>query len=392
MVTTARPALPDASAVAPDAPLSVQVPPLVRRLSSRCNPALVWLEQRTDRWARRHLRPMFPDDAALDRFLDHRYALYTALSYSRAEPERLADICDWELTWFALDDLCAEGDPRRHVGGFPDLYAMLAAAAHGADRGSLPPYGTVLAEVGDRLRSRMTPGQWRRFLACVDFTIDGFRREDEARARGERLGYEEYLEIRYACSGMHWVFLMCEYGLGIDLTEQFALHPELGTLVDIALEQTCFANDVVAYRKEVLLHDDPMNVVAAVRADTGCDLQTAIGTAARLAQRREDEFIRCRDGILVGEAGADPAVRAFLDEMSHFVSGVLLWQYMSSRYLGAGHVWTGLTHGRFVLHRDRTVVLGPTAETEAALEEAARLPVPAFRPGRPTPFREANAR
>lgn len=152
--------------------------------------------------------------------------------------------------------------------------------------------------------------------------------------------------------------MLVEYGLLIDLAGDLPgpLPGEgaLGELIGKALDYLILTNDLFSFRAECA-KGDYVNAVAAFIVQDGLSLQGAIDRVCEVADTCEREFLAQRAAILAGPLGRRPDAQAYVDVLGCMMSGNLHWSYLTPRYHGAGHVWSGATSGRVTLHPDRTV-------------------------------------
>ncbi|MFF4498266.1 hypothetical protein [Streptomyces sp. NPDC001546] len=127
--------------------------------------------------------------------------------------------------------------------------------------------------------------------------------------------------------------------------------PELRRLNMLVARHWIGVNDVFSYRKE-LYSGDTMNEIHLALADNGGDLQAAVDRIAATVHQVETEFDETTAKLRATPAGTDTGLLTYLDALEAMIAGNLEWSYLTPRYSGPGHTWTG--------HRDTTVILTPT--------------------------------
>ncbi|MFD9721760.1 terpene synthase family protein [Streptomyces sp. NPDC059076] len=312
--------------------------PFFRYLKPRCSPHLHWLEGRTSEFYEK-VRHLFPTESSFRNFTREEHGQYLAFHYPDGIPDRLADIGDWIITWFALDDLCTNG----FAVGDESIYPAMRQAVMG--RTTDTPFD-IITPIANTIKSKMPPAQWDRFVNVMNYMISGFAAEDEMRTGRAPQDIPTYVKARSGSSGMHWSYLLCEYALAIDASPYATL--ELEEAVDTAVWNSIYLNDIISYRKEVLLGRDPCNYVSLYMQETGADLQEAVTHVHGLALQTERR-------ILELQTAADPAARVAIAAVVDQMVGTVAWQFLSPRYIGEGR-WSGMAEGTWRLYTDRTIV------------------------------------
>ncbi|MEV8322649.1 hypothetical protein [Kitasatospora sp. NPDC056731] len=171
-----------------------------RYVKPKCSPHLHWLEGRTSQFYEK-IRHLFPTESSFRNFTRQEHGLYLAFHYPDGIPDRLADIGDWIITWFALDDLCTNGSAI----GDESIYPAMRQAAVGHATGTSFDIVTPIAKT---IKSKMPPAQWDRFVNLMNYMISGFAAEDEIRTGRARRDIPTYVKARSGSSGMHWSYLL----------------------------------------------------------------------------------------------------------------------------------------------------------------------------------------
>ncbi|MFD6879980.1 MULTISPECIES: terpene synthase family protein [unclassified Streptomyces] len=324
----------------------------------RLHPQADQIEERSDAWAREHLAAAYPSREALEEFLERRAALWPCMSYPSADPGRLLWFCQWNQYWFMLDDRSVydsdlAADPGRARRTYAAIRQVLNESLPAAEvPGRLRPLADLWAQSGPL----MPAGLRARFAASTEDLLDGFEAEAALRADSAHTP-DDLVTARRKASGVWMCTTFVEWGLGIDLTDDFAAHPALGRLSVLAGEQMIYHNEILSFRKEHF-SGDTMNLVTAWAGPGLHRLQEAVDRAHAAATRAEEDFVTERDLILAGPLGERADVRAYLDELGYLMAGCLRYEYLVPRYHGPGHLWDGTMSGTVILTAERTVFAG----------------------------------
>ncbi|GAA3463549.1 hypothetical protein ACFFSW_00035 [Saccharothrix longispora] len=323
-------------------PLFPRFAPALRR------PDLDHLEARCRTWLSRALRDAYSDDpAGFQRFLDQRTSLWSLLTYPTSRPDRVEVVCRWIDVLFSLDDAFAHASPRRTRDlGLHELPAVL----DGATATTRTPHLRALTTLWRQLRADMPTPLRERFARTTADFFRACRTEREWQDARTAIGPSAYVRTRRKSIG-ECCFPLLEHGLGLDLTGDLAVRPELRELNALVARHWIGVNDIFSYRKE--LHGgDTMNEIAL---NPFGDLQTAVDRVAATVREVEDRFLVLRGQLLTGAVGTSPGVRQYAEALGWMLAGNLEWSYITTRYHGAGHVWDGCRDAVVTLTPRRTI-------------------------------------
>ncbi|MGH3912607.1 MAG: terpene synthase family protein [Pseudonocardiaceae bacterium] len=335
------------------------LPELARHIPVRCHPQVDDIIAKSNKWVRSHFGFAIPDRAAMDAFCADGYALWTSLLFPTLADDRTVDIADWTQYFFLFDNVCSgAGHLARRADGARELFSAITAVMEGRKIPTDYIYVAPFEELWSRIAVRMPPRQRDRFAASVACFVDGCFSEVRSRAEGRVLDYETYMATRRNSAGGKMYFVLVEYGLNVDLTDDLP-GPlpgagALGELIGTTLDYLILTNDLFSFREECA-KNDYVNSVPALIVQDGLDLQGAIDKVCEVADDYERKFLAQRTAILESPLGCRSDVQAYVDGLGWMMSGNLHWSYLTPRYHGAGHVWNGATSGRVTLHPDRTV-------------------------------------
>ncbi|MGW7045731.1 terpene synthase family protein [Streptomyces avermitilis] len=336
--------------------LAFRLPAPVGLTGYRPHPQAEEIEERSDAWAREHLAGLYPSGAALEEFLLRRAAVWPCMSYPSADCEALLLFCQWNQYWFMLDDRSAYDDISTDAQRARRTYGAIRALLRGrGPQAQLPPLLEPLAGLWERMGAGMPTGLRERFTASTEDLLDGFEAEAALRANPDN-GVDTLVEARRKASGVWMCTTFAEWGLGIDLSDEFA-QPALADAARLAGEQMIYHNEILSFRKEYF-SGDTMNLVAAWAGPDLKDLQEAVDRAHTAATHAEVAFVALRERILATPLGRRPGVAAYLAELGHLMAGCLRYEYLVPRYHGLGHIWNGNMSGTVVLTPDRTLFAG----------------------------------
>jgi hypothetical protein len=313
------------------------------------------IREESDAWLREAMAFAMADPREMELLLEETASLWTCLVLPTAREDRLRHLCKYTEYLSVFDNAMVD---RSKIGKDPeaaqDLFRRVAGILDDQADGADFEWGSVLHGLWKEMRAGMPPAVWDRFLAEVRRFLAGCVHEITSRAEDRVFDYETYIEVRKDSVGMGMYFVLGEYGLGIDLTEDLRRHPELRGIIDTALVHIMLTNDMFSFRAEAMM-DDYVNVLSVLRLSEGLGLQEAVDRLFALVDGKRAEFMAARAAIEASDLGRREDIRAYLDALWHMMAGNLQWSYLTSRYNGPGHKWNGVRSGVLTLNRDRTV-------------------------------------
>ncbi|WCD91336.1 (+)-caryolan-1-ol synthase (plasmid) [Streptomyces xanthophaeus] len=282
----------------------------------------------------------------LEAFLEHRTSLWNLLTYADARDDRIELVCAWIDVLFAIDDVLAHAPASRiRQLGIHDLPAVIG--------GETPATATAFTRAFQWLREQTVPlappQVWQRYAQALHEFLDACHAERSLIDSRAVLDLPTYESHRHRSIG-ECCFPLLEFALDTDLTDQLERLPELGRLNMLVARHWIGVNDVFSYRKE-LYSGDTMNEIHLALADNGGDLQAAVDRIAATVHQVETEFDETTAKLRATPAGIYGGLLTYLDALEAMIAGNLEWSYLTPRYNGPGHTWTG--------HRDTTVILTP---------------------------------
>ncbi|MEU2512035.1 terpene synthase family protein [Streptomyces syringium] len=330
---------------------SFRLPPFPRFQPALRRPGLDKLEASWRAWLDDALRPAHTEDRrAFEEFLNHRTTLWNLLTYPTCDTERTGTICHWIDVLFSIDDLFVQAPHAclERLG-----LHQLDTALDDDQPAPQALYPKVLAALAKRLRADMSSNLWNRFAQDTRGFFAACRAERGWVEAGTAMDLTTYEESRIKSIGA-CCFPLLEHGLSIDLTGELAATPELGRLNHLVARHWIAVNDIFSYRKE-LYSGDTINEITLALASNGGDLQAAVDHIAETIRGIEMEFCGISARLLGGTFGQDPTVSRYVEALRWMIAGNLEWSYITPRYNGHGHTWTGQTADIVILTPHRTL-------------------------------------
>lgn len=309
-------------------------------------------------WASVALRGAFTSDEDTQNFILGEHGTWACYAFSDAAPDRIRDLADAGQYLFVADDKFADaGGLAFDVAGAQAAFDQIVAVLNGESTDDGIGCGQALAEVWSRFQARSTTTWQERFVTELSRFVRYCVEENKMRVEHTRLTVEDYMGLRFGDICADGVFLMGEYGLGIDLTHIRPRRPELREIDDVATEHLILVNDLFSFRKEYF-RKDSISILGLLCDTEKLSLQEAINWVANEIEVKAKKFDSLQTRILATPVTTqdDADVHAYVRELAHIMYATAYWSHFCGRYHGPGFSWNNPLHGTVTLHPDRTTI------------------------------------
>ena len=194
---------------------------------------------------------------------------------------------------------------------------------------------------------RLGDAEWLdNFIDLTLYHLQPAIQDQNARAQGELLSIQEYIDLRNHVSGMYPAIAMCEFGsdnyLRWDQIETVGLTKSLRQMIELTAEIGALMNDVFSFEKECIVDQSDFNLVAACFLNNpGWSLERAIYYAADIVRdmvtefRELETFItnRCQK-LQATNPELAKSILIYVDDLIGSVQATWVWQNVTMRYKG----------------------------------------------------------
>ncbi len=305
------------------------LPPLYYPFPSAVNPHAEAAEQHSLAWAERCgiITP-----AAYQRFCASNFGSFAAHTYPTAPREELLIISDWSAWGFLKDDQTDEGEMGQRPEELAALHARFLAVLEGDyPTGHDIPLTHALAEVGQRLRRKLTADQMCLFIQTHRDWLAASVLETTHRAVGAAPGVADYIHQRQFGGAVYVCFTLIELCEGIQMPPVVRADYFVRRLSHLANNIICWCNDLFSLEKE-LRHGDPANLVIALRAEYGLTLQAAVTRAAQMHDAEMRAFLELESRLPSFGAEADALLERYIAGLRSWIRGNFDWSQTTGRY------------------------------------------------------------
>jgi terpene synthase-like protein len=252
---------------------------------------------------------------------------YTSPDSTRTGLQLLAD---WQMWLFAFDDgFCDESDHGRHPEAMVRRTVSLLGVLEGGLSRAADPFGVALRDLRTRLASCATGVQRARFVSAVTAYFMAQCWESVGRATGTLPGVHEYLHMRRHSGAVRTCTALIDVAGGFQLPAEEYDRPDVVSLTMMAVDVTCWANDIVSYPKETLRSRTVHSLPVVLARQRDADPDRMIGTAVRMHDRQVVRYLSAERRV---RARAGAGLRRYLDGLRFWMAGNLCWSRSTGRY------------------------------------------------------------
>lgn len=269
------------------------------------------------------------DDAALRKTKVGRLAARTT---PRASLKALELLADWQMWLFLFDDYyCDESVIGADLSRLSQLITDFTLVMDNVSglRFRSDPYTAALGDLMDRLMAMATDPQAARFVNAVRGYFLGQFWEAGHRADDRPASLEEYTSMRRHSGAVPTCMALIDLADGFELSCEEYWRPDVRAITDLAVNVTCWANDILSFPKEAQRSLKVHSLPAVLAAERGLPLVEAISIAAGM---HDNEVARYLDAERTLRPQAGPELLGYLNGLRSWMAGNLYWSLETGRY------------------------------------------------------------
>ena len=285
------------------------------------------VEEHVIRWAQHYELP--GDDVELSQTKVGRLAARTT---PRASVTALELLADWQMWLFLFDDRYSDesatgADLLRLSQLVTDF--MLVMDNVGGIRFRSDPFTAALGNLMDRLMAMATDWQAARFVHAVrGYFLSQFW-EAGHRADDRPAGLDEYTTMRRHSGAVPTCMALIDLANGFELPADLYWRPDVRAVSDIAVNVTCWANDILSFPKESQRSLKVHSLPAVLAAERGLGVFEAITMAADMHDGEVDRYLEAERVL---RAAADAQLLRYLRGLRSWMAGNFHWSLETGRY------------------------------------------------------------
>lgn len=306
------------------------VPTLDCPFDDAISPYASQVDRHVVEWACRFDLPR--DDDEIARLREARVGRLAARTTPRASVEALEFLADWQMWLFAFDDQYC--DESAIGADLARLAEVVTAFMRVLDRAGEPgrradPFIAALTDLRDRLATVAADTQVFRFNNAVRGYFLAQFWEASHRAADRPAGLAEYQAMRRHSGAVPTCVALIDVADGFDLAAQDFCRADVRAITDMAVNVTCWANDILSYPKEAARSLKVHSLPAVLARERRLPLAGALSAAAALHDQEVARYIEA-EGSLRGTASAE--LRWYLDGLRAWMGGNFHWSLETGRY------------------------------------------------------------
>lgn len=265
-----------------------------------------------------------------DRYRKIKVGLLAACTCPRGTLPGLRLLADWQMFLFSFDDaFCDESD----VGADPALLLQRATQFMRILELREPPADDplcrALADLRDRLRGLASDMQYARFIATVRAYLLALCWEATHRASRTLPTIDEYVYMRRESGAVRTCTALTDVAGGFQLDAGTYHDSAVTAVTDMALNVTCWANDILSYSKEARQSTTVCSLPVLIARHQDLEIVAGLAVAANMHDQETTRYVEAEATL---RAQASPDLHRYLDDLRHWMSGNLHWSCRSGRY------------------------------------------------------------
>jgi hypothetical protein len=308
----------------------LSVPDLACPFADEISPFAEHTEEHVVDWALRFDLPA--DDSELARLAATKVGRLAARTTPRASAWSLDLLADWQMWLFLFDDRYSDESATgadlarlsQLVTGFMLVLDGAAKTRHRSD-----PFLAALADVVRRLAALATPPQVSRFVTAVRGYFLAQFWEAAHRADDSPADLVEYAAMRRHSGAVPTCMALIDVADGFELPEAEFWRPDVRAVSDIAVNVTCWANDILSFPKEFERSLKVHSLPAVLAAERGLAITEALSVAAAMHDAEVGRYVRAEGRV---RRNASPELIGYLNGLRSWMSGNFRWSLESGRY------------------------------------------------------------
>ncbi|EJD45635.1 terpenoid synthase [Auricularia subglabra TFB-10046 SS5] len=272
----------------------------------------------------------------------HTLAIFTkadmeqlaARCYPTAPYHEFRTVCDFMTLLVVLDEISdAQNGADAHKTGVSFINVLKDATWDD---------GTKIASLTRELLGRMgdwvKTGSFKRFATRCEAYYQATTTEAGLRERGEVLKLEAYEHLRRENSAVRACLAIMEFALGLDIPDHVYDNEHFSAVYWAVVDMVCWvSDDIYSYAVERATGLAGNNFVTVLMKNKGLSLQQASDYIGEHYKSLVDQYFSARAALRTqsfGDAQMDQDVERYINEMSNWAIGNVVWSFETKRYFG----------------------------------------------------------
>jgi Terpene synthase family 2, C-terminal metal binding len=307
-----------------------ELPALDCPFGSEISPHADQVDRSVIDWARRF--GLLTEQAEISRFQQARVGRLAARTSPGSGREALNLLADWQLWLFIFDDhYCDESETGVHPVQLGRVITSFVRVldSPGDPSARADPLTTALGDLVDRLAEAATGPQIFRFMSAVRGYFLAQFWEAGHRADDRPASLAEYQVMRRHSGAVPTCMALIDVAGGFELTDEEFCRRDVRLLTDIAVNVTCWANDILSHPKEARRNLKVHSLPSVLARERQVSVGEALSVAAAMHDAEVARYLET-EPALRREGG--PLLRRYLDGLRNWMGGNFHWSMETGRY------------------------------------------------------------
>ncbi|KAG1773547.1 isoprenoid synthase domain-containing protein [Suillus occidentalis] len=251
--------------------------------------------------------------------------LLCALTYPYAGREGFKTTCDFINLLFVLDHVSDDMNSKdANVMADPDF-------KHASN------LAKITLDFRQAIIRSAKPQCFKHFLTNLKRYTKAVAQEAELRETGEVLDLMNFIPLRRENSGVRCCFAFIEYNLGIELSDAVFNDPIFRSVYFAAVDMVCWTNDLLSYNVEQAMGHNSNNIVTVLMQEKNASIQEAADCIGVVFEQLITRFLKDKSRLPSWGADIDRDVALYVEGLTRWVNGNLVWSFQGSRYFGTAN-------------------------------------------------------
>ncbi|KAG1821857.1 isoprenoid synthase domain-containing protein [Suillus subaureus] len=259
--------------------------------------------------------------------------LLCALAYPYAGREGFRTTCDFLNLLFVLDHLSDDMNGKDANGACEVFYQVMADPDFKHESN----LAKIILDFRQAVIRSAKPQFFKHFLSSLKGYTKAVAQEAELREAGGVLDLINFVPLRRENSAVRCCFAFIEYNLDIELPDAVFDDPIFQSVYFAAVDMVCWTNDLLSYNVEQAMGHTSNNIVTILMREKDASVQDAADCIGVVFEQLMARFLKDKSRLPSWGADIDRDVALYVEALTRWVGGNLVWSFQCSRYFGTAN-------------------------------------------------------